>query len=177
MNDAQPGSGSGGHDGTIAMSRTVRGGIGRLTTSECAVRHDGSYTCRRAHADDVQGVLTADQFALFHAVCNATDFDALPEFVDVPVTRTDSYLWTYRVGDHEVKVRDPDRAGDAVPAALRTLDALVTALENDIAAPFAPPTVSPSDQLRSAPTDRPAGIGERLTNRVWDAPTDRERDR
>lgn len=173
MNDAQPGSRPGGHQGALAMSRTVRGGIGRLTATSCEVRADGSYTCRRSGADEVSGAMTAEQFALFEAVCHATDFTALPEFVDVPVTRTDSYLWTYRVGDHEVKVRDPDRAGEAVPAALRTLDALVTALEQGLDS-----SGSRADTAAiRGPADPPARIGDRLTNRVWDAPTVEESDR
>ncbi len=117
-------------DHAVTMSRTVRGGVARLTSTSCEVRVDGSFTCTRVGHDDLDGQLTPDQLALFEAVCHATDFDPLPRFVDIPVTRTDSYLWTYRIGDHEVSVRDADRAGEAVPSALRTLDALVTALES-----------------------------------------------
>ena len=115
------------------MSRVVRGGIAGKTRTACEVRADGSFTCARAGQDDVDGWLTPDQLALIDAICQATDFCDLPSYIDIPVRRTDSYLWTYQVGDHEVSVRDADRAGDAVPAALRTLDALCAALESGLA--------------------------------------------
>lgn len=173
MNDAHAGLRSASHDDgePVAMSRTVRGGIKRITTTSCEVHHDGRYVCARIGADDVSGTMTTEQFALFEAVCNATDFASLPHFVDVPVTRSDSYLWTYRIGEHEVKVRDPDRAGEAVPAALRTLDALVTALEGGFEA-AAPPEDPPPPRAIGDRLD-----DDRLTNVVWDAPSGWERDR
>lgn len=119
-------------DDDVVFARTVAGGFAGAIRAACEVAADGSYRCTRAGADDVVGHLTPDQVDLLHAVCRASDFHDLPPFVDGPVTRSEAYTWTYRVAGHDVKMRDPDRAGDAVPAALRVLDALADALETGL---------------------------------------------
>ena len=116
----------------VAVSRMIRGGFAGATRESVEIYADGSFHIARAGADDVSGALSGDQFALLEAVCDSTDFAELPRFVEGPISRSDAYTWTYQVGDREVAMRDPDRAGDAVPSVLRVLDALIEAVERGV---------------------------------------------
>ncbi len=114
---------------TVVFSRTVSGGIAGLTRSSCELRDDGECSIvDRAGTTSTR--LTLDQVELATAICHASGFADLPTQIEGPRSRSDGYTSTYIVGGHQSSMRDVARAGDAVPAALHVIDALVDAMSN-----------------------------------------------
>lgn len=114
---------------TVVFSRSISGGIAGLTRSSCELREDGE--CSIVDTDrETSTRLTPDQVELAQAICHSSGFAELPTQIEGPRTRSDGYTSTYTVADHRTSMIDVSRAGDAVPAALHVIDALVDAMSN-----------------------------------------------
>lgn len=112
----------------VLFSRVVSGGMIDKVRASIEVRADGTYQSSMGD-ETATGQLDEGQLALFTAICDVCGFGDLPAFIDGPISRSSSFLWTYRVGGHTVKMNDVERAGDAVPGALEVLETLAVALQ------------------------------------------------
>lgn len=112
---------------TVVFSRSISGGIAGLIRSSCELRDDGGCSIVDS-GGETSTRLSLDQVELAKAICGSSGFTDLPTQIEGPRTRSDGYTSTYTVSDHRTSMMDVSRAGDAVPAALHVIDALVDAM-------------------------------------------------